>query len=146
MIFQVVEKQRSKLRDQIPKEKLEKSRKYRLIEKEVLKRTNKYSEARMKATKARNEYLLCMDAANSSIHKYFVDDLSDLMDCMDFGFHQSLGRAMMMRSSAMEQVCGGFDTIIIPYTGITNLMFQLRRTLQQEVDSTNKVLGSLDSR
>ena len=141
MIFQVVEKQRSKLRDQIPKEKLEKSRKYRLIEKEVLKRTNKYSEARMKATKARNEYLLCMDAANSSIHKYFVDDLSDLMDCMDFGFHQSLGRAMMMRSSAMEQVCGGFDTIIIPYTGITNLMFQLRRTLQQEVDSTNKVLG-----
>ena len=132
------------MRDQIPKEKLEKSRKYRLIEKEVLKRTNKYSEARLKATKARNEYLLCMDAANSSIHKYFVDDLSDLMDCMDFGFHQSLGRAMMMRSSAMEQVCGVFDKIIIQY--ITNIMFQLRRTLQQEVDSTNKVLGSLDSR
>ena len=132
------------MRDQIPKEKLEKSRKYRLIEKEVLKRTNKYSEARLKATKARNEYLLCMDAANSSIHKYFVDDLSDLMDCMDFGFHQSLGRAMMMRSSAMEQVCGVSDKIIIQY--ITNFMFQLRRTLQQEVDSTNKVLGSLDSR
>lgn len=45
-----------------------------------------------------------MEAANASIHKYFVDDLSDLMDCMDFGFHQSLGRAMMMRSSALEQV------------------------------------------
>ena len=102
------------MRDQIPKEKLEKSRKYRLIEKEVLKRTNKYSEARLKATKARNEYLLCMDAANSSIHKYFVDDLSDLMDCMDFGFHQSLGRAMMMRSSAMEQVCRVFDKNYYP--------------------------------
>jgi len=123
--LQVVEKQRTKLKDQIPKEKLSKSRKYRLIEKEVLKRSNKYTEARLKATKARNEYLLCMDAANSSIHKYFVDDLSDLMDCMDFGFHQSLSRVALMRSSAMDQ---------------------LRRTLQQEVDGMNKVLGSLDSR
>jgi SLIT-ROBO Rho GTPase activating protein len=99
-----VEKQRTKIRDTISKEKLEKSRKFRLIEKEVAKRTLKYTEARLKATKARNEYLLCMDAANSSIHKYFMDDLSDLIDCMDFGFHQSLSRAMMMRSSALEQV------------------------------------------
>ena len=45
-----------------------------------------------------------MDAANSSIHKYFVDDLSDLIDCMDFGFHQSLTRAFKMQSSAIEQV------------------------------------------
>jgi SLIT-ROBO Rho GTPase activating protein len=104
LLFQVVEKQRTKIRDTIAKEKLEKSRKYRLIEKEVAKRTAKYTEARLKATKARNEYLLCMDAANSSIHKYFMDDLSDLIDCMDFGFHQSLSRAMMMRSSALEQV------------------------------------------
>ena len=34
----------------------------------------------MKATKARNEYMLCMDSANASIQKYFVDDLSDLID------------------------------------------------------------------
>ena len=47
----VVEKQKSKLKEQIPKEKLEKSRKYRLIEKEVLKRTTKYTDARLKATK-----------------------------------------------------------------------------------------------
>ncbi len=58
----------------------------------------------MFSAQARNEYLLCMDGANSSIHKYFMDDLSDLIDCMDFGFHQSLSRAMMMRSSALEQV------------------------------------------
>ena len=43
---------------------------------------------KLQATKARNEYLLNMDAANSSIQKYFVDDLSDLIDCMDYGFHQ----------------------------------------------------------
>ena len=45
-----------------------------------------------------------MDAANSSIHKYFVDDLSDLIDCMDFGFHQSLSRAFKVEASAYEQV------------------------------------------
>ena len=117
--WQVVEKQRSKLKEQIPKEKLEKSRKFRLIEKEVLKRKTKYTEARLKATKvktilrisdliycmkARNEYLLCMDAANASLHKYYVDDLSDLIDCMDYGLHQSLARAVLARSDAIKQV------------------------------------------
>ena len=33
-----------------------------------------------------------------------MDDLSDLIDCMDYGFHQSLSRAMMMRSDALKQV------------------------------------------
>merc|ERR1719264_1601263 len=121
----VVEKQKLKLKEGIPKEKLEKSRKYRLIEKEVLKRTTKYTDARLKATKARNEYLLCMDAANSSMHKYFVDDLSDLIDCMDYGFHQSLSRAMMMRSDALKQT---------------------RKSEQQDIDLMEKVLGALDSR
>ena len=64
----------------MPVEKREKHKKFRLIEKEYAKRKNKYEEARVKATRARNEYLLCMDAANSSIQKYFVDDLSDLID------------------------------------------------------------------
>ena len=115
-----MEKQRTKLKETIPKPKLEKTRKFRLIEKEVVKRTTKYKESRLKATKvnvkhkkvaqlkillqARTEYLLYMDSANSSVHKYFVDDLSDLIDCMDFGFHQSLTRAFKMQNSAIEQV------------------------------------------
>jgi len=121
----IVEKQRTKLKETIPEEKLEKSRKFRLIEKEVAKRTTKYKESRLKATKARTEYLLYMESANSSIHKYFVDDLSDLIDCMDFGFHQSLTRAMKMHNSAVEQI---------------------RRSSQQEIDAMNKVLSSMDSR
>jgi len=121
----VVEKQRSKLKDQIPKEKLEKSRKFRLIEKEVLKRKTKYTEARLKATKARNEYLLCMDAANASLHKYYVDDLSDLIDCMDYGLHQSIARAVLARSDAIKQV---------------------RKSEQQDIDAMEKILSALDSR
>ena len=53
---------------------------------------------------ARNEYLLCMDAANASLHKYYVDDLSDLIDCMDYGLHQSLAGAVLARSDAIKQV------------------------------------------
>jgi len=43
-------------------------------------RKNKYNDAKLKALKARNEYVLCLEAANTTIHKYFVDDLSDLID------------------------------------------------------------------
>ena len=53
MTLQIVEKQRTKLKETIPTEKLEKSRKFRLIEKEVVKRTTKYRESRMKATKVK---------------------------------------------------------------------------------------------
>ena len=45
-----------------------------------------------------------MDAANASLHKYYVDDLSDLIDCMDYGLHQSLARAVLARSDAIKQV------------------------------------------
>ncbi len=80
----MAEKQRTKLQNSVPAEKREKHKKYKLIEKEYLKRKQKYDDARVKATKARNEYLLCMDAANASIQKYFVDDLSDLIDVSIF--------------------------------------------------------------
>lgn len=52
--------------------------------------------------KARNEYLLCLEATNSTVHKYFVDDLSDLMDCMDFGFHHCVTKALKMQTSAED--------------------------------------------
>ena len=67
----MVEKQRSKLKDQIPKEKLAKSRKFKLIEKEVLKRKTKYTEARLKATKVKlivNH--LINEPKNQSGHSY----------------------------------------------------------------------------
>ena len=35
---------------------------------------------KLKALHARNEYLLNIEVANSAIHKYFADDVSDLMD------------------------------------------------------------------
>ncbi|XP_014220165.1 SLIT-ROBO Rho GTPase-activating protein 1-like isoform X3 [Trichogramma pretiosum] len=98
-----VEAQRSKYEvTSVPPEKLARSKKYRVLEKEVNKRKIKYTEARLKALKARNEYMLCLEASNTTIHKYFVEDLSDLIDCMDFGFHNCVARALMMHCSAEE--------------------------------------------
>ena len=91
-----MEKQRTKLYGTVPEEKRAKHKKLRVIEKEYLKRKHKYDEARLKATKARNEYLLCLDAANSSIQKYFVDDLSDLIDVSFSGGHAGSTRLLYL--------------------------------------------------
>ena len=45
-----------------------------------VQRQVKYTENKLKALKSRNEYLLCLDAANAAVHKYFVDDIPDLID------------------------------------------------------------------
>jgi len=40
----------------------------------------KYLESRLKAVKARNEYILCLEAANAAMQKYFNDDMHDLIN------------------------------------------------------------------
>ncbi|XP_065332700.1 SLIT-ROBO Rho GTPase-activating protein 1-like isoform X2 [Cloeon dipterum] len=100
--LRLAEAQRTKLENSIPKEKRERSKKYRVIEKEVLKRKNKFNDAQLKALKARNEYVLCLEASNTTVHKYFVDDLSDIIDCMDLGFHHCISGAMMTHVAAEE--------------------------------------------
>ncbi|KAK6488261.1 SLIT-ROBO Rho GTPase-activating protein 1 isoform X1 [Huso huso] len=70
------------------------------IEKMKEKRQAKYSENKLKSIKARNEYLLTLEATNSSVFKYYVHDLSDLIDCCDLGYHASLNRALRTVLSA----------------------------------------------
>ncbi|XP_066594494.1 SLIT-ROBO Rho GTPase-activating protein 1-like isoform X2 [Prorops nasuta] len=124
--LRVAEQQRTKLEvANAPPEKLARSKKYKLIEKEVNKRRNKYQEAKLKALKARNEYILCLEASNTTIHKYFVDDLSDLIDCMDFGFHNCIARALLMHCSAEEG---------------------RQRSLQSGAEQLAACVGALDSR
>ncbi|XP_039277867.1 SLIT-ROBO Rho GTPase-activating protein 1 isoform X3 [Nilaparvata lugens] len=113
--LRLAENQRLKIEQSLPKEKLDRSKKFRLVEKEVQKRKNKYFDAKLKALKARNEYVLCLEASNTTLHKYFVDDLSDLIDCMDLGFHECISRALMMHISAEEghqgSVQAGLDAL-----------------------------------
>lgn len=72
----------------------------RKIEKMKEKRQAKYTENKLKAIKARNEYILVMEATNSSVFKYYIHDLSDLLDCCDLGYHASVNRAMRTFLSA----------------------------------------------
>ncbi|CAH1103499.1 unnamed protein product [Psylliodes chrysocephalus] len=123
--LRTAELQRSKLEQSFSQDKLERSKKYKLMEKEVMKRRNKNTDVKLKALKAKNEYLLCLEAANTTIHKYFVDDLSDLIDCMDFGFHNCISRALMMHISAEEG---------------------RQKSVQSDLDSLSACINSLDSR
>ncbi|XP_063053289.1 SLIT-ROBO Rho GTPase-activating protein 1 isoform X2 [Engraulis encrasicolus] len=70
------------------------------MEKIKEKRAAKYSENKLKSIKARNEYLLTLEATNSSVFKYYIHDLSDLIDCCDLGYHASLNRALRTYLSA----------------------------------------------
>ncbi|XP_037947591.1 SLIT-ROBO Rho GTPase-activating protein 1-like isoform X2 [Teleopsis dalmanni] len=98
-----VEAQQLKLKQTISKEKLDNSKKYKLIEKEVQKRKNKYMDIKLKALRAKLEYELNLEAANSTIHKYFVEDLSDIIDCMDFGFGSMISRTIFTHISADQK-------------------------------------------
>ncbi|XP_039198141.1 SLIT-ROBO Rho GTPase-activating protein 1 isoform X2 [Crotalus tigris] len=70
------------------------------IEKMKEKRQAKYSENKLKSIKARNEYLLTLEATNASVFKYYIHDLSDLIDCCNLGYHASLSRALRTYLSA----------------------------------------------
>ncbi|MEE6519151.1 hypothetical protein FKM82_030680 [Ascaphus truei] len=72
----------------------------RKIEKMKEKRQAKYTENKVKAIKARNEYVLALEATNASVFKYYIHDLSDLIDCCDLGYHSSLHRALRTFLSA----------------------------------------------
>uniref|UniRef100_A0A7N6B6R8 SLIT-ROBO Rho GTPase-activating protein 1 n=1 Tax=Anabas testudineus TaxID=64144 RepID=A0A7N6B6R8_ANATE len=50
------------------------------IEKMKEKRQAKYTENKLKAIKARNEYLLALEATNGCVFKYYIHDLSDIID------------------------------------------------------------------
>ncbi|XP_036388983.1 SLIT-ROBO Rho GTPase-activating protein 2-like [Megalops cyprinoides] len=70
------------------------------IEKMKEKRQAKYTENKLKAIKARNEYLLALEATNCCVFKYYIHDLSDLIDCCNLGYHASLNRALRTYLSA----------------------------------------------
>ena len=70
-------------------------------------RRNKYQDTRLQALRARNDFLLCLEAANTTVHRFFVDDLPDTLDCADAGVHAALGRALLMSCDAQEGVLAG---------------------------------------
>ncbi|XP_053299793.1 SLIT-ROBO Rho GTPase-activating protein 3 isoform X1 [Pleuronectes platessa] len=70
------------------------------MEKMKEKRQAKYSENKLKCTKARNDFLLNLAATNALVAKYYIHDVSDMIDCCDLGYHASLARSMRTYLSA----------------------------------------------
>ncbi|XP_023661294.1 SLIT-ROBO Rho GTPase-activating protein 3-like [Paramormyrops kingsleyae] len=72
----------------------------RKIEKMKEKRQAKYFENKLKCTKARNDYLLNLAATNAVVGKYYIHDVSDMIDCCDLGYHSNLARTFRTYLSA----------------------------------------------
>ncbi|KAK7878481.1 hypothetical protein WMY93_030317 [Mugilogobius chulae] len=64
------------------------------LERLIEKRQIKVDDIYLKCSKARNDYLLNLSAANASINKYYLQDISTLIDCADTGYHLTLTRVM----------------------------------------------------
>lgn len=73
----------------------------------IFQRQAKYTENRLKAIKARNEYLLALEATNASVFKYYIHDLSDLIDV------SAAARVLMVNIVAIKpHVCiSSFNTL-----------------------------------
>uniref|UniRef100_A0A8C8M3S3 SLIT-ROBO Rho GTPase-activating protein 1 n=1 Tax=Oncorhynchus tshawytscha TaxID=74940 RepID=A0A8C8M3S3_ONCTS len=72
------------------------------IEKMKEKRQAKYSENKLKSIKARNEYLLTLEATNSSIFKYYIHDLSDLIDVCQIAMQPPVNGELMLRFQQLQ--------------------------------------------
>ncbi|XP_022258054.1 SLIT-ROBO Rho GTPase-activating protein 3-like, partial [Limulus polyphemus] len=123
--LRLLNSQKTKLEQSTCVEKLQQLKKYRLIIKDLQKRESKYFDAKLKSMKAQNDYLLSMEAANTAVHKYYVDELPDLIDCMDFGLYTLIAGALQMYVSAEE--C-------------------LQNSRQNNIDSMVKCISKLDTK
>uniref|UniRef100_A0A6Q2YPA6 SLIT-ROBO Rho GTPase-activating protein 1 n=1 Tax=Esox lucius TaxID=8010 RepID=A0A6Q2YPA6_ESOLU len=72
------------------------------IEKMKEKRQAKYSENKLKSIKARNEYLLTLEATNSSVFKYYIHDLSDLIDVCQISMQPPVNGELMLRFQQLQ--------------------------------------------
>ncbi|CAL9702991.1 unnamed protein product [Knipowitschia caucasica] len=73
------------------------------LERLIEKRQIKVNDIYLKCSKARNDYLLNLSAANGSMNKYYLQDISTLIDCADTGYHLTLSRVMQAFLSSQRR-------------------------------------------
>ncbi|XP_054464658.1 rho GTPase-activating protein 4a isoform X2 [Anoplopoma fimbria] len=83
-----------KLKEAEKQEEKQKQSASKKLERLIEKRQGKVQEINFKCSKARNDYLLNLAAANASMNKYYLNDISTLIDSADVGYRLSLGRVM----------------------------------------------------
>jgi SLIT-ROBO Rho GTPase activating protein len=80
-------------------------RKQKSLQKAFDKRLTKFEASQVKCNRARNEYLLCIEAANAAMHKFFAHDLSDLIDCADISLDSWVNAILTNIIAARKAVC-----------------------------------------
>ncbi|KAF5902067.1 SLIT-ROBO Rho GTPase-activating protein 3-like isoform X1, partial [Clarias magur] len=125
-----------KLKEATKQEEKQKQSAAKKMERLIEKRQCKVQETQLKCTKARNDYLFNLEAMNASMHKYYVQDLSSLIDFSDLGFHQSLSQVLQFylssRSQAHQNLGSGLQQIGLAFSGLDQK--QDRDTLIQAHD------------
>ncbi|XP_035512822.1 rho GTPase-activating protein 4a isoform X2 [Morone saxatilis] len=99
-----------KLKEAEKQEEKQKQSAAKKLERLIEKRQSKVQEIYLKCSKARNDYLLNLAAANASMNKYYLQDISALIDCADAGYHLSLGRVMQAYLSSRWQTQENLST------------------------------------
>merc|ERR1711962_968188 len=93
-----------KVEDRVSEEKRGKDKKYQAKVKEHEARTKQHQEAIEATTNKQASMILAHAAANASIEHYFTEDLNDIINCFDLGFHQNLRKLAKARMSSMDQI------------------------------------------
>lgn len=75
-------------------------KKLKALDKELEKRRTRHGEARVRALRARAEYVLSLEAANATLQRYYLDDIADIILCMEVGFEAVVGRAARTAATA----------------------------------------------
>ncbi|KAI2649726.1 SLIT-ROBO Rho GTPase-activating protein 3 [Labeo rohita] len=104
-----------KLKEAVRLEEKQKQSASKKMERQKEKRQSKVQEIQLKCTKARNDYLLNLAAANACMNKYYLQDLSALIDCCDLGYHQSISKVfryyLASRQWAQQNVSAGMHQL-----------------------------------
>ncbi|XP_048483188.1 rho GTPase-activating protein 4 isoform X3 [Plutella xylostella] len=75
-------------------------KKLKATDKELEKRRQRHSEARARALRARADYVLCLEAANATLQRYYLDDIAEIMLCMEVGFESVISRVSKCAAEA----------------------------------------------
>ncbi|XP_053608416.1 SLIT-ROBO Rho GTPase-activating protein 1-like isoform X2 [Plodia interpunctella] len=75
-------------------------KKLKALDKELEKRRARHAEARARGLRARADYVLSLEAANATLQRYYLDDIAEIMMCMEVGFEAVVGRAVRTAAAA----------------------------------------------
>ncbi|KAJ8719276.1 hypothetical protein PYW08_011451 [Mythimna loreyi] len=81
-------------------------KKLKALDKELDKRRARHSSARVRALRARADYVLALEAANATLQRYYLDDIADIILCMEVGFEAVVGRALRTAGAAEAGAAG----------------------------------------